>query len=233
MPCHRTSGDWSQARDLQAAAAIALRSAEDSRPSTGSLASYGNAARLADLLEDAPDQHVEALTAALRDYEDDLDALGLTDQDVAGRTSLRGHLTRRSLQLAVAVPAAASTLPANAPGFLVTSLVNRLPLAPPTMATIKPMAAMLAFPAGWTWYALRGGERRPGRVVARYASAQVGLAATLLTVDRAGVITRAARAAWVTRRYPTAQVLSHRRAVLDAVARAAETAAHRGVTPAG
>ena len=90
--------DWSQARDLQAAAAIALRSAEDSRPSSGILASYGNAARLAALLESAPEDQVEAVTRALRDYEDDLHALGLTDADVAGHTALRGHLARRAAQ---------------------------------------------------------------------------------------------------------------------------------------
>ena len=217
--------DWSQARSLQAAAEIALRSAEDSRPTSGVLASYGNAARLADLLEDAPDDQVEAVTSALHDYRDDLDALDLTDADVAGRTALRGHLARRALQLAVAVPAAATTLPANAPGFVVACLVGRLPIAPPTMATVRPMAAMVAFPAGWTWYALRGGDRRPGRVLARYLGAQVGLASALVVADRAGALTRAGRASLASRRYPTAQVSAHRSAVLDAVTRAAEVAA--------
>jgi 1-acyl-sn-glycerol-3-phosphate acyltransferase len=218
--------DWSQARDLQAAAAIALRSAEDSRPTAGVLASYGNAARLADLLEDAPEDHVAAVTRAVRDYEDDLEALGLTDADVAGHTALRGHLARRALQLAVAVPAAAATLPANGPGFVVASLVGRLPIAPPTMATVKPMTAMVAFPAGWTWYALRGRDRRPGRVLARYLAAQVGLASALVVADRAGSLTRAGRASWAARRYPTGQVSAHRRAVIDAVTHAAEVATH-------
>ncbi len=220
--------DWSQARDLQAAAEIALRSAEGSRPTTGILASYGNAARLADLLEDAPDDQVESVTSALRDYEDDLHALGLTDADVAGHTALRGHLARRAMQMAVAVPAAATTLPANAPGFVVASLVGRLPIAPPTMATVRPMAAMVAFPAGWTWYALRGRDRRPGRVLTRYLAAQVGLASALVAADRAGALTRAGRASVVARRYATAQVSAHRSAVLDAVTRAAEVASAAG-----
>ena len=217
--------DWDQARDLQTAAALALRSAEDSRPSSGILASYGNAARLAALLEKAPEDHVQAVTRALRDYEDDLHALGLTDADVAGHTALRGHLARRAAQLAVAVPAAAATLPANAPGFVVASLVGRLPIAPPTMATVKPMTAMVAFPAGWTWYALRGRDRRPGRVLTRYLGAQVGLAAALVVADRAEALTRAGRASLASRRYPTAQVSAHRKAVLDAVTHAAEMAA--------
>ena len=223
--------DWGQARDLQAAAAIALRSAEDSRPTSGILASYGNAARLAALLERAPEDHVQAVTRALRDYEDDLDALGLADADVAGHTALRGHLARRAVQLAVAGPAAATTLPANAPGFVVASLVGRLPIAPPTMATVKPMTAMVAFPAGWTWYALSGRDRRPGRVLTRYLAAQVGLAATLVVADRAEALTRAGRASWVARRYPTAQVSLHRRAVLNAVTHAAEAAAQSGGNP--
>jgi 1-acyl-sn-glycerol-3-phosphate acyltransferase len=220
--------DWSQARDLQAAAAIALRSAEDSRPSSGVLASYGNAARLANLLEDAPEDHVQAVTRALRDYENDLDALGLTDADVAGHSALRGHLARRALQLAVAVPAAVTTLTANAPGFVVASLVGRLPIAPPTMATVKPMAATVAFPAGWTWYALRGRDQRPGRVLIRYLAAPVGLASALVAADRAGALTRAGRASLASRRYPTAQVRAHRSAVLDAVTHAAEAATAAG-----
>ena len=217
--------DWGQARDLQAAAVIALRSAEDSRPTSGILASYGNAARLAALLEKAPEDLVQAVTRALRDYEEDLHALGLTDADVAGHTALRGHLARRAAQLAVAVPAAAATLPANAPGFVVASLVGRLPIAPPTMATVKPMAAIVAFPAGWTWYALRGRDRRPGRVLTRYLAAQVGLAAALVVADRAEALTRAGRASLVARRYPTDQVSAHRHAVLDAVTHAAKVAA--------
>ena len=133
---------------------------------------------------------MQAVTRALRDYEDDLDALGLTDADVAGHTALRGHLARRAAQLAVAGPAAATTLPANTPGFVVASLVGRLPIAPPTMATVKPMTAMVAFPAGWTWYALSGRDRRPGRVLTRYLAAQVGLAATLVVADRAEALTQ-------------------------------------------
>lgn len=226
--------DWSQARDLHAAAAIALRSAEDARPTTGILASYGNAAQLADLLEDAPDDAVGAVTAALRDYEDDLDAFGLTDADVAGRRALRGHLALRAVQLAAAVPAALATLPANAPGLVVAAAVDRLPIAPPTMATVKPMTAMVSFPAGWTWYALRGGERGPGRVLARYLLAQVGLAATLVVADRAESLARAGRAAWAVRRYPTTQMSTHRRAVLAAVTHAAEVAAQpRGAAGTG
>ena len=168
------------------------------------------------------------MTRALRDYEDDLHALGLTDADVAGHTALRGHLARRAAQLAVVVPAAAATLPANAPGFVVASLVGRLPIAPPTMATVKPMAALVAFPAGWTWYALRGRDRRPGRVLTRYLAAQVGLAAALVLADRAQALTRAGRASLVARRYPTDQVSAHHRVVLEAVTRAAEVAAQSG-----
>ena len=133
--------------------------------------------------------------------------------------------------MAVAVPAAATTLPANAPGFVVASLVGRLPIAPPTMATVKPMTAMVAFPAGWTWYALRGRDRRPGRVLTRYLAAQVGLAAALVVADRAEALTRAGRASWVARRYPTAQVSAHRSAVLNAVTHAAEAAAQSGGNP--
>lgn len=217
--------DWSQSRDLHAAAAIALRSADDARQTSGILASYGNAARLADLLQDAPDDHVAAVIRALHEYEDDLDAMGLTDADVAGGTALRGHLARRALQLALAVPAAAATLPANAPGLLVAALIGRLPIAPPTMATVKPMTAMVAFPAGWSWYALHGRQRGPGRVLTRYLAAQVGLAATLVVADRAGSLTRAGRASLAARRYPAAQMGTHRSAVLDAVTHAAQAAA--------
>ena len=103
------------------------------------------------------------------------------------------------------MPAGAGTLPANAPGFVVASLVGRLPISPPTMATVRPMAAMVAFPAGWTWYALRGRDRRPGRVLARFLAAQVGLAAALVATDRAGALLRAGLASWASRRYPTAQ----------------------------
>jgi hypothetical protein len=95
------------------------------------------------------------------------------------------------------------------------------------MATLKPGAAILAFPAGWLWYSLRGGERRPLRVAARAVLAQAGLVGTLVVADRAAAVVRAGRAGLGSLRHPDVQVRTHRRAVVDAVAAAADAGWHR------
>jgi 1-acyl-sn-glycerol-3-phosphate acyltransferase len=226
--------DWDTAHDLETASAIALRTIEGDHPGT-EVETYAHVAQVARVLAAADDDRLETLRATLKEYEDDLAGLGLDDDDVAGHDRLEGRVAQGVVQAAVMAPLAVATLPANAPGILATAAVARLPVAPPTMATLKPVAAIVTFPAGWLWFALRGHQRDPARVVGRLVLAQAGLVGTLVVADRATSLVRGGRAAWKSRKLPSEQLLEHRRALVAAVVEAAEAGwaefAAQGVEP--
>lgn len=205
---------WDLARDLQDAAAVALRAVGSSpleRPA------YADVVDVAERLAASPAERSDAVVAAIHEYRRHLALIGLTDADVAAGTALVPQLTSRVLELVAALPVAAAGLPANALGYVATSVVGRVPAAPATMATLKPLAATLAFPAGWAWWTLRGHRGGPGEVLARAVLGPVGVAAGFVVAERVGLVGRVV-AAWARRRTgPVDELVGARRRVVAVV----------------
>ncbi len=178
---------WDLARDLQDAAAVALRPI-GANPLDGP--AFRSVVELADAIAAAGPHQADEVAAALDAYRRELALVGLTDAEVAASGSLLPALRRRLVELALALPLAAVGLPGNAVGYAATTAAGRLPVAPATMATVKPLAATLLFPAGWAWWAARSRHRGPASVLARLLLAPAGLAAGVLVAERVELAAR-------------------------------------------
>jgi 1-acyl-sn-glycerol-3-phosphate acyltransferase len=207
---------WDLARDLQDAAAVALRPVGSSpleRPA------YVDVVDVASRLAAGSVKRSDAVVAAIHDYRRELALIGLTDADVAASTTLIPPMRRRVLELVVALPAAAAGIPANALGYLATSGIGRVPAVPATMATLKPLTSTLTFPAGWVWWTLRGRHEGVGAVLARAVLGPAGVAAGFVVAERVGLVSRVL-VAWGRRRSAPADDLVRARrrvvAVVDA-----------------
>jgi len=205
---------WDLARDLQSAAAVALRRVGSSpleRPP------YADVVDVASRLAGGPAQRCDTVVAAIHDYSRELAIVGLTDPDVAAGTTLVPQMRRRVLELAAALPFAAAGVPANALGYVGTAAVGRVPAAAATMATLKPLTATLTFPAGWAWWTLRSRRGGPGATLARAAIGPTGVAAGFVVAERIGLLGRVL-VAWGRRRTAPADHLAQsRRRVVAAV----------------
>lgn len=205
---------WDLARDLQDAAAVALRPVGSSpfeRPA------YVDVVDVASRLAAAPAARGDAVVAAIHDYRKQLAIIGLTDPDVAASTTLVPQLRRRVLELVAAFPVAAAGLPANALGYMATAVVGRVSAVPATMATLKPLTSTLTFPVGWVWWTLRGHRDGWGKVVARAALGPAGVAAGFVVAERVGLVSRVL-VAWGRRRTaPADELVRARRRVVAVV----------------
>jgi 1-acyl-sn-glycerol-3-phosphate acyltransferase len=214
--------NWDLARDLQDAAAVRLRLV-GGNPLEGP--PFAEVVALARRLAAAPDAEVDEVLAAVAAYRAKLAVIGLTDAEVAAGSSLVPRLRRRAMELGVALPVAAAGLPGNLGPYLLTAAVGRVPMAPATAATVKPLAATLAFPTAWAWWAWRGRPAGPLVVAGRLLLAPAALAAGFLVADRAELTARVLLA-WARRDAPPADVLREaRRRVVRAVDDAVDGAA--------
>jgi hypothetical protein len=205
---------WDLARDLQDAAAVALRPIGSSpleRPP------YADIVDVASRLAAGPPERCDAVLAAIHDYRRELALIGLTDPDVAASVTLVPQLRRRLLELVPALPVAAAGVPANALGYVATAVVGWVPVAPATMATLKPLTSTLAFPAGWASWTLRRRRRGPGVTLARAVLGPAGVAAGFVVAERVDLLGRVL-VAWGHRRTTPADHLAQaRRRVVAAV----------------
>jgi len=198
---------WDLARDLQDAAAVALRPVSSSpleRPP------YADVVDVASRLAAGPADRCDAVVAAIQNYRRELAIVGLTDSDVAAGTTLVPQLRRRVLELVAALPIAVAGVPANALGYVATAVVGQVPAAPATMATLKPLTSTLAFPAGWAWWTLRGHRGGAGAVLARAVLGPAGVAAGFVVAERVGLLGRVL-VAWGRRRAAPADELARAR----------------------
>jgi 1-acyl-sn-glycerol-3-phosphate acyltransferase len=198
---------WDLARDLQDAAAVALRPVGSSpleRPP------YADVVEVASRLAAGPAERCDAVVATIHDYRRELALIGLSDPDVAAGATLVPQLQRRVLELVAALPVAAAGVPANALGYLATAVVGWVPVAPATMATLKPLTSTLAFPAGWAWWTLRSHRRGPGVTLTRAVLGPAGVAAGFVVAERVGLLGRVL-VAWGRRRTTPADHLAQAR----------------------
>jgi len=141
--------DWDEARLLGTAAEVTLRS-QFADPT--SAVPIGLRDRLANALADRPAAQRRRICEAAVEYRHDLDALGLTDGELHDRLG-SGRFTLSAIwQVLVGVllaPFALLGAVINIIPFLVVKAVGLLRVAPSMLATIKPVAAFVAF--GITW----------------------------------------------------------------------------------
>jgi len=212
--------DWDEAHALSSAAEVTLRAQLDdpSQP-----VPVGLRDRLANALADRPPERRAAIVDAVHAYERDLEALGVTDADLHQRASARRLSTRLAVQLVAGVlllPFAVVGAVVNALPLLVVWLVGRRRMSASMAATVKPVAAIVAFGATWAvvaWGALR--EWGAPGLAASIVLLPVYLTATLIVGERLVLAWRALRRHLRTRRGgpPTAVLAEERRAVIERV----------------
>ncbi len=212
--------DWEQERGLTAAAAIALRSIPGARVEVD----YADESALANLLSQRSGETKEAITEAVDRYTADLEAVGLSDQQmVTSHQSRRSFFWRIIWNLIVGVlllPFALVGLVINIVPFLLLWLIGRVKMAPAMAATVKPASAILLFGvtwgvAGWFGWTRSGIEG----VAALLLVMPLYVFAVFALLERGRLVWRAWRGSWRSHRTDLYEgVLEHRRAVVQAVA---------------
>jgi 1-acyl-sn-glycerol-3-phosphate acyltransferase len=150
--------DWHEARRLQNAAEITLRSL---RPATDPRVSVGQRDRLANALADRPADSRRAISEAAGRYQADLDGVGLDDASFVGRIGGRRLMSSLVVQLLIGLvllPFAVAGVLLNLVPFLIVKAVGLLRLSPAVLASLKPAVAFVAFGVTWgleTWAAFR------------------------------------------------------------------------------
>jgi len=213
--------DWATARNLSAAAGVALRDVANRDASVG----HGDKERLARLLDDASPEDQRLVEDAVVAYEADLDALGFDDaMFVSGLSHPRTflwYLIRTVFIGLLLVPFALVGLFVNWFPMLVVWLIGRLRVADAMMATLKPLGGLFIFLVTWIGFAVFGWSRRgiEGLAVA-VLLLPVYLFALIALTERIVLLAKAVRGFTKSRggRGVLAQVMDHREAVVEAVA---------------
>lgn len=147
--------DWITAKNLSAAAAIALRPADGSDPDVG----HGDREILARLIDEAQTERRQDVVDKMSRYQSELDALGYNDEMfVSGLGSKRAFLWNIVKDIVIGlllVPFAIVGLIVNAIPMTIVWLIGRLKVADAMMATIKPIGAIFAFLLMWGFWAWR------------------------------------------------------------------------------
>ncbi|MEE8456879.1 MAG: 1-acyl-sn-glycerol-3-phosphate acyltransferase [Acidimicrobiia bacterium] len=147
--------DWITAKNLSAAAAIALRPADGSDPDVG----HGDTEILARLIDEAQTERRQDVVDKMSRYQSELDALGYDDEMfVSGLGSKRAFLWNIVKDVVIGlllVPFAIVGLIVNAIPMTIVWLIGRLKVADAMMATIKPIGAIFAFLLMWGFWAWR------------------------------------------------------------------------------
>jgi glycerol-3-phosphate O-acyltransferase / dihydroxyacetone phosphate acyltransferase len=139
---------------LLAAAAIALRTA-------GGPGSYGARADLADAMAELPTPQRAHIVDATVAYRDELDAVGLRDEELLGTAQRPARRLLATLAVGVVLlPPAVVGAVVHAPAVALVAASGRLRVAPVTAATVRPLIALVAAVLTWAvaaWWALRVG----------------------------------------------------------------------------
>ncbi len=141
--------DWQEARTMGQGSAVALRNVPAAPPEVDYAAQSALAAELAS----RPDEDKARITAAVDLYNADLDAAGLTDEQMMtrhrSRRSFLWRVTWNALVGLLLLPFAVIGFVINVIPMTLTWLVGRARVDPAMMATIKPGAAIVFFTITW------------------------------------------------------------------------------------
>jgi 1-acyl-sn-glycerol-3-phosphate acyltransferase len=212
--------DWREARALNRAAAVSIRSAEGME----SEVDYGDQSRLAAMLAQSPRGGKQVVIDAMDVYAEDLDAVGVDDAEMVDSLESGWSFTVRLLWNIILgillIPFAAIGLLINALPMALLWLVGRIKAAPAMMATVKPLAAMVLFGITWAvfiWRVATAGAL--GGSAIWVVLLPLYLFALLAVVERVQLIWRAL-SGWVRSRRSGLRVviLEHRRDVVESVA---------------
>jgi hypothetical protein len=216
--------DWVTARNLAAASAVALRQAVGPEAPIG----HGDTERLARLLDDAPEVPKKAVVDAMERYQDELDALGVSDEMfVTGLRTKWAFLWNIIKDMVVGLlllPFAVVGLVVNAIPMVIVWLIGRLKVDDAAMATIKPLGAMSAFLVTWGfWWWRAWVEGGIEILAAMFILMPVYLFAVIALVERITLLARGVRSLLRSKSIQNVyeQVHEDREAVVAAVVRAA------------
>jgi len=211
--------DWEEERALSNAASIALRTV----PGAPIEVDFGNESELANVLSQRSPAAKRSITAAVERYAAALDAVGLTDQQMATTHRKRGpflwRITWNLLVGLVLLPFALAGLIVNVIPFVVLWLIGRVKMDPAMAATVKPGAAIALFGIswgvfgwlGWNWSGIEG-------LAAVLLVMPLYLYALFAVIERGRLIWRAWRGWWkANHSNPYDGVQENRRAVVQAV----------------
>lgn len=215
--------DWSEARALNRAAAVAIRNAQGLTPAVD----YGEQSRLASMLAHRPPEAKQPVVDAMNVYSEDLDAVGVDDADMVDSLRSGWSFTARFLwNLLIGLlllPFAALGLIVNIVPMALLWLVGRIKAAPAVMATVKPLAAILFFGVTWAFFIwqISTSESIPGAVI-WVILLPLYLFALLAIVERVQLVWGALRRWRRARRAGLREVILHHRhdvvlAVADAL----------------
>ncbi len=210
---------WQEARVMKQASTVALRNV----PGAPVDVDYADESALADELATRSKTEKDRIASSLDVYEADLDAAGLTDEQMMSRQSSRQSFMWRVIWNAmvgiVLLPFAMVGLAINLIPMAGVWLVGKARVAPAMMATLKPAAAIVLFSiawgiAAWSGWTLAGFSG----VAAVLLLMPVYLFALVALVERVTLVTRAIRNRAKSARSDLHEsVLQHRTAVVEAV----------------
>lgn len=213
--------DWREARALTAGSEILLRELQGD-PSTPVSGAHRDV--IAGHLGRRPRETKHAVVEAVEAYERDLDAVGLTDAQLAAGVTgprLLWYLAGWLLLMVLLAPFAAVGLAINLVPALLVKATNLVRAAPAVLATVKPIAAVAAFGVTWglvVWQAVA--RFGPGAGAVAVLLLPVYGWATIFVSERVVLLWRAYRS-WRGSRSPLRERLAdERQGVLEAVAEA-------------
>jgi len=216
---------WLVARSLAAASDVALRSGDiDGGIDVG----HGDKERLARLLDEASEEDRGAVSEAMDVYQADLDAMGFDDEMLmsglnTGKSFL-AYMIRSLIIGLVLVPFAFAGAIVNAIPMGIVWLIGRLKVADAMMATIKPIGALLVFIITWGFWVWVGWQAGgTSGLAAMLLLLPILLFALIAIVERGVLASRVIRGFARSRSFGDVyeQILVHRGAVVEAVAKAA------------
>jgi glycerol-3-phosphate O-acyltransferase/dihydroxyacetone phosphate acyltransferase len=147
--------DWVTARNLSAAADVALRHAVGAKDPIG----YGDRERLARLLDEAPEEQRTVVVETMEIYQTELDALGFSDEmfitGLRTKWAFMWNIVKDIVVGLLLLPFAAVGLMVNAIPMALVWLIGRLKVDDAVMATIKPLGALFIFLVTWGFWLWR------------------------------------------------------------------------------
>jgi 1-acyl-sn-glycerol-3-phosphate acyltransferase len=216
---------WAIARSLSAASDVALRT---NTVKHGIDVGHGDRERLARLLDESSEQDRLAVRDSMDRYQADLDAMGFSDKmlvsGLAKASSFMAYLIRSIVIGLLLLPFAFAGAIVNAIPMAIVWLIGRLKVADAMMATVKPIGAILVFLITWGFWVWFGWSRGGFEGAAAVLLLLPMLLFALIAIFERGVLAaKAIRGFSRSRSFISvrAQIIEHRRAVVEAVAEAA------------
>ncbi len=216
--------DWATAHALSSASEVALRDPNGDDVEVG----HADRERLARLIDESSDEHRRTVIDAMSIYQDDLDAMGLSDRMLVSGldtpSKFLGYVIRTLIVGVILLPFAFAGAIVNVVPMALVWLIGRIKVADAVMATVKPLGALFVFLVTWglwVWVGARAAGVQGAAAVLLLLP--VLLYALIAIFERGILLARVIRGFTRSRSVDDVygQLHRHRDTVVDAVARAA------------